>query len=280
MPRGFVALAVAVLIGCTQVAAGAGEQAPALDEVFVTLGADGGKPTITYDVPGQRVTSALAPDAKVHERETGAPWRDASLSVLKPGERIGVVTGVGGVIDVYAEYASVVTRLVTLSEGYLIDTAGKRYKLVGGAVAAATGLKLGAYLLLRTDPQTDSAFDVTASQTPFAVASAATHKVMVTFVTRVPINTPPSDSVFLATNAQNWTPNAVRMTPEPGNRWTTTLALPGGSSLEYKYTRGTWATDERDAAGSEISNRSLSVAADRDDQTVTDLVARWADLPS
>lgn len=262
---------------------GAATQTPAPPQTatFVSLGTDRGGPTITYDSAGQRATALLAPDVRVYERAIGQQWQDAALSALRPGEPLTLVAGAAGIVAVYAEYAQVAERLVAVAGPVIVGTSGNAYTLVGGAVDAAAGLPLGMYLLLRTDPRTQDVFDLVASRTPLKVeGAAAPAKVVVTFVVRVPLNTPPSDAVYLATNAQSWVPNGIRMTPLTGNRWTATLELSGGALLEYKYTRGAWTNDERNAAGSEIANRSLSVAGLSDQQVVTDVVARWADLPS
>jgi len=93
-------------------------------------------------------------------------------------------------------------------------------------------------------------------------------------------NTPPTDIIYLATSVANWTANGIRMSPLTGNRWMASITVGSGSSLEYRYTRGSWATDERNAAGVQIPNRSLSATKTGDTETVNDTVVRWADLSS
>lgn len=56
-----------------------------------------------------------------------------------------------------------------------------------------------------------------------------------------------------------WKPDGRPLDPDGPNRWTTTLRLPPGTRLEFKFTLGTWATVERTAAGADIPNRTLTV---------------------
>ena len=201
-----------------------------------------------------------------------------SLTTLRRQEPLTVtIDKAGRVREVDAEYALVDTQAVVMQHGYVIGTDGVARKLIAAAANIAA-IPLGAYLELQTNPATGDVFDAAVSSHPFAEAAAPA--VAVTFEVRVPVNTPPSSTVYLATNAQSWTANAVRLSPEPGNRWTATVKLAGGTVLQYKYTRGSWTTGERDAAGAEIPNRTLTVRADAKAQAINDVVIRWADLPS
>lgn len=221
---------------------------------------------------------AIPPDIIVRERVVGGAWSTASLGALKVGEPLTVVSSASGrVIEVDAEYALVDTRAVVMQNGYIVGTDGVAHKLVAAAAAIAA-VPFGSYVELRTDPQSGDAFEAAVSTRPFAQAAVA--QVAVTFEVRVPVNTPAGSTVYLATNAQNWTANAVRLSPQPGNIWTTTVELAGGTVLQYKYTRGSWATGERDSSGNDIENRSLTVVRSGAAQSVDDVVARWADLPS
>jgi len=229
---------------------------------------------------GTQTTVAIPSAALVRERAADADWQQVSLAALKIGEPVSVLLDASGhAREVDAQYALVTTRAVVAQHGYLVGTDGVARKLVAAA-SAVTTIPFGAYVELRTDPATGDAFDAAVSSHPFAGSTHAAPAVAVTFEVRVPANTPPSSTIYLATNAQNWTANAIRLTPEPGNRWTATVNLAGGTVLQYKYTRGSWSTGERDAAGAEIPNRTLTVAGAAKTQSVEDVVARWADLPS
>jgi hypothetical protein len=138
--------------------------------------------------------------------------------------------------------------------------------------------QLGTFLRLRVDPATNEAFDVSASSQPFSGGPLA-QQIQVTFVVTVPPNTPARDVVYIATDNANWVPNGVRMSPVSGNRWTVTLSLGKGSSVKYKYTRGSWETAETNQSGQEIPNRSLTITQTQDQQRVNDVVVRWSDLP-
>ena len=225
------------------------------------------------------VVVTVPTDAVVRQRAVGGDWGGASLTELKIDEPVSVRFDTSSghwVVD--AEYALVDTRAVVMQDGYLVGTDGVAHKLVAAA-AAIGSVPLGAYVELRTDPSSGDAFEASVSAHPFAQAAAAP-TVAVTFQVRVPVNTPTDATVYLATNAQNWTANAIRLSPQPGNVWTATIPLAGGTVLQYKYTRGSWATGERDTSGADIQNRSLAVARSGSAQSVHDVVARWADLPS
>ncbi len=248
--------------------------------IFVNIGADARGAALTMQTQQHLVTLRLSANVAVQERAAAGPPQNVRLTALKAGEPVALFFGRSGDVSrIEARYWPVSARLVVAAHGYIVTTTGATYKLVGDAASSGAGLPLGIYLLLRTDPQSGSAFDLVASRSPIADTGGG-RKTAVTFVVRVPANTPAADAVYLATNAQNWTPNGIRMAPASGNRWTTTIVLSSGSLLEYKYTRGSWSTDERNAAGSEISNRSLTVSTGSDAQTVNDSVSRWADLTS
>jgi Starch binding domain len=222
----------------------------------------------------------VSPNVMVRERQSGSDWRTITLAELASGEPITLhLTPAGVMTQIDAEYQLVFARLVTTNNGSIVTTAGAAYKLVGGAASSIGSLDMGTFLKLRVDPQNNTAFDLAASKQPFAGGQLAA-PVSVTFVVSVPSNTPPSDIVYLTGDAQSWVPNAVRMTPLSANRWTTTLTLGQGSSLKYKYTRGSWQTAESNPAGIEVPNRSLVVIKSGTSQTVNDTVARWSDLPS
>jgi hypothetical protein len=234
----------------------------------VGIAVQGGNPTFV----------TLAPDAAIREKATGGDFQRVGIEVLKSGEPVTVFRDVSGrATRIDAEYTLVDTRMVTAQDGRFVGTDGVVRDFVGSA-RSAMSIPLGAYVELRTVPGTGDAFDISVSSHPFVRAGATANDVAVTFEVRVPVNTPASSTVYMATNAQNWTPNTIRMTPEPGNRWTATVELAAGTVLQYKYTRGSWTTGERDAAGSEIQSRTLTVAAAGKTQQESDAVARWADL--
>jgi hypothetical protein len=253
---------------------------PHVTGVFVSLGTDPTGTLITVDQGGTVKALRVAANAAVSESLSGAAPTASSLVALKAGEPVDLqLASDGSVASIVANYASVASRVTALQDGYIVAADGNAYKLVGAAVAAAPSLDVGTYVLLRTDPSTGNAFDLVASRQSFHTAAQGT-VVAVTFVVHVPANTPPTDAIYLATNAGNWTPNGTRLVPLDGGRWTGTLQLAAGTQIEYRYTRGSWATDERTASGTPTANRSLTAAKTAGTQSVDDVVARWADLAS
>lgn len=238
--------------------------------------------TTLHLVAANRLRSVqLAANARVQERSVTGAWTDVPLVSLKAGEPVTVtLDSAGKATLVQANFTAVATQLVIVQNGYVVAANGNAYKLVGDAASAAIGLPLGIYLVLKIDPQTGEAFDLVASRVPLTAEGTPVRTVSVTFTVEVPVNTPGTDVIYMATDRTNWTANAIRMSPLPGNKWTATLTLTGGTVVAYKYTRGSWATDERDRAGSEIANRTLTITSSADTQAQNDTVARWADLPS
>ena len=245
----------------------------------VSAGAQG---TVVQIEHGGSTSSIIVPaDVLVRERAAGGSWTHVSLAALKPQEPVRVTLDAAGrATEIDAEYGVADTRAVTVRDDYLIGTDGVARRLVGAAAAVASTIPLGAYVELRTDPATGDAFDASVSSHPFAQAASNAPAVAVTFSVQVPVNTPPGSTVYIATNQQRWMANAIRLSPQPGNRWSATIPLAAGTTLQYKYTRGSWSTGERDASGADIANRTLTVRAGAKTQAVDDVVVRWADLPS
>ena len=233
--------------------------------------------TFTHD--GAETTMPMTQPTIIRQRAVGGDWKIVPATALDEGAPIVVFLNAGHVFQIDELYAQVTTRFVLVKNGFGVTPSGKIYRLTGQARTVGASLPQGAYVQLRVDPATDVAFDLVASRTPFA-ESAGLPKVVVTVQVLVPVNTPPNDVVYMSTDALSWTPNAIRMAPLPGGRWAVTLSLTGGSLLKYKYTRGSWQTDERDLAGNEVPNRSLTVDQKGPAQSVNDVVARWADRQS
>ncbi len=273
---------VAFMMGISAAAAGLGAPDPSsVSGIFVSLGTDPNGTLVTVQHDATLRVLRVSPDATITAMEAGAQPQAATLAELLPGEPIDLTLGADGAVTaIVARYSTVTTQVVAAQNGYIVGADGNAYKLVGSATASAASLRTGIYVLMRSDPTTGNAFDVVASRDPFRSASVQAAPVAVTFVVAVPPNTPPGDTIYLATNASSWTPNGVRMTPLSGGRFTVTMQLAPGTQIEYRYTRGSWSTDEQTAAGTPTPNRSLSVQRSGTAQSVTDTVARWADLAS
>ncbi len=102
----------------------------------------------------------------------------------------------------------------------------------------------------------------------------------ITFDVTVPPETPLDAEVWLSGNHPalgQWSGAGVKLTRTPDGRYTTTVALPAGMTVEFKVTRGSWASVEKRTSGEELPNRSLIVSPRPEHVYLT--VARWADTP-
>lgn len=100
--------------------------------------------------------------------------------------------------------------------------------------------------------------------------------VTVTFRVTVPESTPEGDTVYITGLFQNWNPGDPdwALTPEGGNVHSITSEFETGSSIQFKFTRGSWDTVEKGPSGEEIVNRVLTLNESR---TYELNVPRWAD---
>ncbi|MBL7816166.1 MAG: T9SS type A sorting domain-containing protein [Saprospiraceae bacterium] len=96
-------------------------------------------------------------------------------------------------------------------------------------------------------------------------------------LTAVPSNTPISDTIFIAGNFNNWNPkdlSKILIRQSDGTykiTFSTTV-----TNIEYKFTRGAWASVEGNASGGEISNRTLTYNGGI--QSIDNQVLSWKDL--
>ncbi|QHL86660.1 alpha/beta hydrolase [Nibribacter ruber] len=100
----------------------------------------------------------------------------------------------------------------------------------------------------------------------------------VTFeVTKVPAKTPAQDTLFLAGNHNNWNPGSKThaFKKNANGRWY--LTMPSGpGELEYKITRGNWATGEALISGAPKNNRIY--VAKKSTDTVRVEIESWSDF--
>jgi predicted alpha/beta superfamily hydrolase len=100
----------------------------------------------------------------------------------------------------------------------------------------------------------------------------------VTFEVAVPLETAAKDQLWISGNDEalgKWNGAGLMLSRTVDGRHTATVSLPVDAVIEYKVTRGTWETVEKDRAGKEIPNRTLKVRTGK--QRVSVSVARWAD---
>lgn len=110
--------------------------------------------------------------------------------------------------------------------------------------------------------------------TPIAVGG----NIAVEFVVHVPATTPAGDTVYLTGSTSElgtWAANGVPLSLQSTDTWGVAVLMPPGTAFEYKYTRGDWATVEKNSDGSERANRSGTSDALQFDDTVL----LWADSP-
>jgi len=95
----------------------------------------------------------------------------------------------------------------------------------------------------------------------------------------VPEDTPADAQLFIAGDFQGWAPGDTPMTRDGPTTWTIDLSFEAGTSLQYKYARGSWEAVEKDEACGEIPNRTLTVDGSTGGaQLVEDEVGRWRDV--
>lgn len=95
-------------------------------------------------------------------------------------------------------------------------------------------------------------------------------------ITAVPANTPSNDAIYVAGSFNNWDPanNSYKLTKTNGI-YSITINPPAGA-IEYKFTRGSWASVEGNAQGSFLPNRTLSYTGNATVLTLN--VQSWEDL--
>jgi hypothetical protein len=191
-------------------------------------------------------------------------------------------------------------QLLTITSTYLLFTTGDAVHL-GSDTRIAAMLHLGQPIRVRFDPishhvhSVEAAFgkpmpgEIDAAQLPreYITVDAASLRlgahnvtaqqarvVTVTFTAHVPDDTPATDDIYISTDRSNFSPAELKMNRIDVRRWNITLPLVEGTTLHYQYTRGNYATVERDASGGTVTPRILDV---HEGERTEDTVARWAD---
>jgi predicted alpha/beta superfamily hydrolase len=99
----------------------------------------------------------------------------------------------------------------------------------------------------------------------------------VVFRIHVPQSTPEGSEIWVSGNHPrlgNWDGRGLRASPRPDGTYAARGRFPRGTLLEFKITRGSWETVEKDPQGAEIPNRRLAVEADT---TLEIHVGSWRD---
>ncbi|MFY8003269.1 MAG: alpha/beta hydrolase-fold protein, partial [Chitinophagaceae bacterium] len=100
----------------------------------------------------------------------------------------------------------------------------------------------------------------------------------VTFrITGLPSNTPSGAKIYLAGTVNNWNPASNDFELKPDVNGIYQLTIPNNSgTIQYKFTRGDWASVEANASGQDVPNRSLTIS--NPPQTVNVTIQSWKDL--
>jgi len=107
-------------------------------------------------------------------------------------------------------------------------------------------------------------------------AYAQETKATITWIVKVPPNTPKQSKLFLAGNQDPfgpWKPNQFQLQKHDDGSYRGEATFPVGTNLEYKFTRGSWASVEKSETGAEIQNRLLVVEKDVE---IRIQIASWA----
>lgn len=113
----------------------------------------------------------------------------------------------------------------------------------------------------------------------FLCISALKISAQVTFVVQsLPAYTPLQDSLYIAGDFTGWLPGVSQYILHKNNegKWSITLAKQvSGTVINFKFTRGSWATVEKGPSGEEIGNRTFTFGSSSSSVDVT--ISNWAD---
>ncbi len=208
----------------------------------------------------------------------------------------------------FAEPASsptiaVVGQTLTVANGYFVFTTGDAVK-IDPALTPPAKWRLGQTVRIRIDrashrvvaidaaPRALGPGDLEAGNLPREFVSAspksarsgppaeaalaqAARTVTVTIAVHVPDSTPLGDDVYLATDRTNFAPAEIRMIRIDARTFSAALELQSGARLRYEFTRGNFATIERNKLGGIVTPRTLTAV---DGLQMHDTVIHWADI--
>lgn len=108
--------------------------------------------------------------------------------------------------------------------------------------------------------------------------SAAANSLTITITQTPTYYTPLLDTIFIAGTFNNWNAGDKNymLTKKANNTWQITLTQPAGTAIEYKFTRGTWASGETKADGSFQPNRKYTFTNTSASRNIT--IGNWQDM--
>ncbi|KYF79115.1 hypothetical protein BE17_40975, partial [Sorangium cellulosum] len=112
------------------------------------------------------------------------------------------------------------------------------------------------------------------------VQTATPRTVAVTFRVQAPLETPALSAIYVPGSVDAlgpWNPGLVAMTHTGGGLWQTTVDIPEGTELQYKYARGTWERVEWWGGITGTNNRAVSIPIGSSGQVVDNTSTAWDD---
>jgi predicted alpha/beta superfamily hydrolase len=96
-------------------------------------------------------------------------------------------------------------------------------------------------------------------------------------ITSIPSNTPAGASIYLAGSVNTWNPGDANYILQPDGFGNLQIVIPQGTgTVNYKFTRGSWATVEGNATGGFLPDRSFTFTGGP--QTINLTIQSWEDL--
>ena len=104
-----------------------------------------------------------------------------------------------------------------------------------------------------------------------------THAQLTIKVTSLPMGAPPNTTLFIAGNFNNWNPgdSTKILTKRPDATYAISITPPNGL-VEFKFTRGTWASNEGDASGGFQPNHQFNYTGKPDSINIP--ILSWQDV--
>jgi len=169
---------------------------------------------------------------------------------------------------------------------YRSTTSGSAYELAGSVPAGTTTFTDAALTTGTRYYYVVKAVDRAANASGFsneANAVPQNRTVQVTFVVTPPATTPATATLAIAGNQPelcNWcNTHTVTLAKGGDGKWRITIPFLEGTSIEYKFTLGSWDFVEKDGACGETANRTVRVAGDTSAaQSVESSVLNWRNV--
>jgi hypothetical protein len=94
-------------------------------------------------------------------------------------------------------------------------------------------------------------------------------------IVKLPGNTPPGENIYITGSFNDWDPADYRYRLRPMSNGNLEVVVPRSRSMEFKFTRGNWDTQEVDQYGRKIKNRYLRYEGE---DRIEIRIENWMDL--